>query len=578
MLKNRVPRLLTSLAVLSVASSVALAQTVESIPFRAVLSPANEVPPVEGLNASGSALVWLHVVRNSSGTITEAVADFQVRYTFPGPVTVVGLHIHSGIAGANGPVVIDSGLRNSGEDTAGSAGAVRQSAVLNTTAQIAAITGLLANRGDYYVNLHTTVNPAGAIRGQIFRATADVVMSQLSPANEVPPVTGLNATGVGTVMAITARNASGVVQSGQVVFDVQYAGFAEGTNFTGLHVHVGAAGANGPVVLDSGLRGPVAVAASGSGSLRFTNHFDTPNANAIAALTGLASAAPGGWYLNLHTQANPAGAIRGQALRTEAATFPVNMTPGQEVPPITDSTATGTGRLTLQTIRGVNGVPAAAWVTFAVFHRFGAETRVTGLHIHEGVAGQNGPVRIDSGIRSAEPIVSTTGNGHLIFMNAVTTGAALTAVQGLLLNPANYYLNLHTTVNPGGAVRGQLASGATATPTITELGRLESDGAIIDLVAPGGQFVIEGTNLSPAPGSAFSVVDGTGQTALNGTTVTVGGFPATVIAVSPTRVTAIVPPQITLGPVPVRAFPVIVTTANGASNLANLVVSIQGIQ
>lgn len=577
MFNKSVLRLLTGFGLLAT-PFLATAQTVESIPFRAVLNPANEVPPIADLNASGSALVWLHIVRNASGAITEATADFQVRYTFPGPVTVVGLHIHSGIAGANGPVVIDSGLRNAGEDTAGNAGVTRQTAVLNTAAQIAAINGLLANQGDYYVNLHTTVNPGGAIRGQIFRATADVVMGQLSPANEVPPVTGLNATGTGTVMAITARNAAGVIQSGQVMFDVQYTGFAEGTNFTGLHVHVGAAGTNGPVVLDSGLRGPVAVAATGSGSLRFTNHFDAPNANAIAAMTGLASTAPGGWYINLHTQANPAGAIRGQALRTESVTFPANMTPGQEVPPITDSTATATGRFTLNTIRGANGVPSAAWATFGIFHRFGAETRVTGLHIHEAVAGQNGPVRIDSGIRSAEPLVSATGNGHLIFMNAITGGAALTAVQGMLLNPANYYLNLHTTVNPGGAVRGQLTSGATAVPTITDLGRLGADGVVIDVVAPGGVFVIDGTNLAPSSGGTFSVVDGTPQTSLNGTAVTVGGFTAMVMSVSPTRVMAVVPTQISLGPVPVRAFPVVVTTANGVSNVANLVISIQGNQ
>ena len=573
MFARSVLRLVTGFGLVS-CLFLAQPQTVESIPFRAVLSPANEVPPIDGLTASGSALVWLHIVRNSSGTITEAAADFQVRYTFPGPVTVTGLHIHSGIAGSNGPVLIDSGLRAGAEDAAGNAGVTRQTAVLNTAAQIAAINGLLANQGDYYVNLHTTANPGGAIRGQAFRATADVVMAQLSPANEVPAITGLNASGTATVMAITARNAAGVVQSGQVTFDVQYTGFPEGTNFTGLHVHAGAAGANGPVVLDSGLRGPVAAAASGSGSLRFTNNFDAPNANAIAALNGLASTAPAGWYVNLHTTVNPGGAIRGQALLTESLTFNTNMTPGQEVPPITDSTATATGRFTLNSIRGSDGVPAAAWATFGVFHRFGAETRVTGLHIHEGVAGQNGPVRIDSGIRGAEPILSATGNGHLIFMNAITGGAALTAIQGLLLNPANFYLNMHTTVNPGGAVRGQLVNPSTAAPSITEAGGL-SGGVVIDIVAPGSVFVIDGTNLASANGAAGSVVDGSAQQSLNGTSVTVGGFAANLVSVTPTRITGIVPSQINLGPTPVRAFPVVVTTANGSSNVANLIVSIQ---
>ncbi|MBM3793308.1 MAG: CHRD domain-containing protein [Acidobacteria bacterium] len=39
-------------------------------------------------------------------------------------------------------------------------------------------------------------------------------------------------------------------------------------------------------------------------------------------------------------------------------------------------------------------------------------------------------------------------------------------VNGLLANPEGYYLNLHTTANPGGAVRGQLAAAITSRPRV----------------------------------------------------------------------------------------------------------------
>lgn len=571
MFTRSVLRLLTAFG-LAGSLYFAQSQTLESHAFRAVLSSANEVPAIEGLNASGSALVWIHVVRSSSGTITEAVADFQVRYTFPGPITVTGLHIHSGIAGQNGPVLIDTGLRAGAEDPTGTAGVVRQTARLTTAAQIAAINGLLANQADYYVNLHTTVNPGGAIRGQAYRATVDVIAAQMNAANEVPAITGLNATGTGLVTVIAARNAAGAVQSGQVTFDVAYTGFPEGTNFTGLHVHAGAAGANGGVVLDSALRGPVAAAASGTGSLRFTNHFDAPNANAVAAMNGLNGTAPGGWYVNLHTTVNPGGAIRGQALRTESFTISNNMTPGAEVPPI-DSTNSATSRFTMHLIRDSKGIPAAGLATFGVFHRFPEDTTFTGLHIHAAPAGQNGGVVINSALTGQLP--SATGVGHVLFMNPVTGGAALTALQGLVLNPENYYINIHTTVSPGGAVRAQLSGPLTDGPAITRIGRLASTGEIFDLVQPGSTFVIDGTSLAKVGGAAFSVVDGTPQTSLNGTSVTVGGFAAEIVSVDRSRITARVPASINLGPVPVRAFPVIVTTANGSSSVGNVIVSVQ---
>jgi len=542
------------------------AQTTESIPFRAELSPLNEIPIIEGLAASGKATVWLHVVRNAQGDITRAAVDFGVRYNFPGAVTVTGLHIHRGTAAVNGPVVIDSGIRGATatEDATGRAGAVRQAAVTSADG-LAVVRDLLASPEAFYVNLHTTVNPGGAIRGQVVRATMSVTMGQMSAAKEVPAIADLTATGAATIISLAARNAQGRLVSGEVTFDVQYTGFAAGTRFTGLHIHSGAAGTNGPVVVNTGLTTAEAPA-SGTGSFRYTVDVDANNTNAAAALTALA-ANPASHYVNLHTAVNPGGAIRTNLQAADTAVISLNATPGQEVPPIEGLNASAASRNTIHSVRDAAGRVVASTVIFNVSHAFPADTTFTGLHFHEGVAGQNGPVRINSALRSS---ASPGGVGNLYFIAPVTSADGLNAVNGLLTNPANYYFNLHTMVNPGGAVRAQVAAASIDLPVITNAFGVVG-GADASLAGLRSRFRIAGTNLAFGTAAAS---DGTQPDALSGTTVTVDGFTAPLISVSPTSIVALLPDAVALGPVPVRTLPVYVTNRNGRSNVGNITVSV----
>ena|SRR5438128_538290 len=112
-------------------------------------------------------------------------------------------------------------------------------------------------------------------------AAADIKVT-LSGANEVPPVT-TSAAGGGTIT---------IGDDGSVSGSVTTTGLAG----TAAHIHEGAAGKNGPVIVP------------------FEKSGDTYKAPAGAKLTEaqMASFKTGDLYVNVHSAANPGGEIRGQ--------------------------------------------------------------------------------------------------------------------------------------------------------------------------------------------------------------------------------------------------------------------------
>jgi hypothetical protein len=86
---------------------------------------------------------------------------------------------------------------------------------------------------------------------------------------------------------------------------------------------------------------------------------------------------------------------------------------------------------------------------------------VTDAHIHNGATGSNAGVYVNTGLASGEfPI--TNGSGS-ITKNGVNVPSDRAAA--ILSNPAGHYFNVHTAINPAGAIRGQLAGGgATLDP------------------------------------------------------------------------------------------------------------------
>src|SRR5450759_3262077 len=218
-------------------AALGLAQTAESIPFRAVLSPANEVPAVTDFAASGAATIWLHVIRDSSGQVTSGSVDFRASYSFPGAVSITGMHIHKGAAGVSGPVTISSGIGGAAgaiDDATGKGVIVKQALVASDAANaLDTIRGMLADPSGFYVNMHTSVYPNGVMRGQLQRAEMTVLMGLMSTLNESPPITDLTASSITSVVLLSTYDASGGLTSAQVIFDATYT-FPAQVTFTGF--------------------------------------------------------------------------------------------------------------------------------------------------------------------------------------------------------------------------------------------------------------------------------------------------------------------------------------------------------
>ena len=80
-------------------------------------------------------------------------------------------------------------------------------------------------------------------------------------------------------------------------------------------------------------------------------------------------------------------------------------------------------------------------------------------HIHIAPEGENGPVRLNLCGTDDTPGCSTTDKGTLVSdSNAVTTGTPAITFDSLVsaIRAGNAYVNVHTTANPGGEIRGQI--------------------------------------------------------------------------------------------------------------------------
>ena len=155
-----------------------------------------------------------------------------------------------------------------------------------------------------------------------------------------------------------------------------------------------------------------------------------------------------------------------QGSRT-TSTFTVPLSPANEVPPTTNADASGSGTatiaLTVTKDGGGNITSATADIQISV-SGFPAGTVVTDAHIHNGGPGASAGVYVATGLTSGE-LALTNGSGS-VTKNGINVPSDRAAA--ILSNPAGHYFNVHTSLNPNGSIRGQLAGGgATLDPGVS---------------------------------------------------------------------------------------------------------------
>lgn len=316
--------------------------------------------------------------------------------------SLTGSHFHYGAAGTNGSVVFPFDMTDST--------ATGEWAFPDTM-----WTGLVTNQ--LYVNIHTSDHPAGEIRGQFtLEPTSQIFLrASLDGTNSVPPA---KSNGMGSAWAILTPS-NGPTYGSQIpapylTFRVTYADLD--STFTDAHFHHGAAGTNGPVVE------PITTDFKGNTGQGYWSGI--PDTLVDAMLSGDV-------YINIHSEAYPAGEIRGQLERADGVPFSVSLSSGQSVPALS-TTGTGTGWAVLDT----SATDLSYDITVATL-----SSPLVAVHFHDGAEGVNGPV--------VHPL-SYTQTG----VSGIWTGVADTLIPSLL--NAGIYSNFHTSYYPAGEIRGQL--------------------------------------------------------------------------------------------------------------------------
>jgi hypothetical protein len=143
-----------------------------------------------------------------------------------------------------------------------------------------------------------------------------VFTAQLNAANEVPPITNAEANARGDVRITfnLTRDGSNNITGANVTFVVNLNSFPAGASWTLAHIHRGASGVAGGVVVNTGLS-PANAITLASGSV--SNQTFNPTQAITADLANEIINNPAGFYFNVHSALNPGGAVRGQLVKQE---------------------------------------------------------------------------------------------------------------------------------------------------------------------------------------------------------------------------------------------------------------------
>ena len=146
--------------------------------------------------------------------------------------------------------------------------------------------------------------------------TVPTFTATLTSANEVPSVTGPEATCAGnvTIRLNLTRDASQVITAGTADITANITGCPTDTVVTLAHIHEAPAGTNAGFVVNTSVS---SFTLSNGGAGSFTTNGLGPTPAAGVAVFQRIIDNPGGFYFNIHSSRNGGGFIRGQLVRTQ---------------------------------------------------------------------------------------------------------------------------------------------------------------------------------------------------------------------------------------------------------------------
>jgi hypothetical protein len=329
---------------------------------------------------------------------------------------ITNAHLHYGAIGISGPVIVPLSQFNLGNTYHGIFN-------LSTLANPSAFLDSLW-QGKVYVNVHTSNFPAGEIRGQLTQSATLSFDTWMNPSQEtgaIDPSTPVNAMGLCNFSVNSNTDTLWLkIQADQL----------SGT-ITGAHFHSGKAGESGPIVLSltGFVQGNTISAILTPDSPEFSGNLDFDSF--------VKKALNGEIYVNLHTALNPAGEVRGQPATLTRKGVVYSLCTSQVGGTVIGATlAQGTGFVTLN--RNFSNLHYGIAVS-------NLSSELLMDHFHDGMPGVNGPVIY----------TLPTDSVMMGFWN----DTAFTDEIADKFESGDIYANFHTSTNPGGELRGQVASG-----------------------------------------------------------------------------------------------------------------------
>ncbi|MEZ5055927.1 MAG: CHRD domain-containing protein [Saprospiraceae bacterium] len=395
-------------------SFLGISSTQAQLRFTANLSGQNEVFPVATL-ASGTVTAYLSgqklVLEGSFSGLTDEVATNILG----------GAHLHIGMAGQSGPVLIPIRLDLDADRKGATIDPLKNIHTL-TVAQMDFLT-----KRRIYVNVHSLRYTGGEIRGQLLPDAEEFYHANLFGSNENPGI------------MTTANGAVDLELNGdELTLSGSFSNLSSPLNTAiagGAHIHVGLPGENGAVVF------PLTPNTSPDGM----NGIFVGSKNTFTLTPSqLDDLRARRFYVNIHSMNFAGGELRGQIVGHARALYRAHLSGMNAVPS--------------QVITGGLGVFMAEIVDEETIHLFGnfnslesevATNIMGGLHLHRGLAGQTGPVELGITTDFAPDL---RGGKVEVANNTFTVSS--TQMNNFLNR--SMYANIHTTSNLSGEIRGQL--------------------------------------------------------------------------------------------------------------------------